>query len=151
MSPLAVGEPAPWFATATDNKRANGVALDELAARHIVLFLFGSARRPDVAEVLSALGRRNDLPEHKYALLLGVGNDPDDFNRPYAHQQHAGQLFLWDSGSAVAKRYGAANPTGTETPSAIRPCAYILNPGLQFAEIIPLTEPTAFVEQTGQC
>src|SRR3954471_7114423 len=81
FSHLSIGEPAPWFSATTRTDHHGTVALDELAGRYIVLFFFGSAARPDVAEVLAALAIRNDLLDHKRALLLGISNDPDDFNQ----------------------------------------------------------------------
>jgi peroxiredoxin len=144
-SPLNVGEPAPWFSAATGSSPAGTVAFDELAGRYIVLFFLGSAARPDVAEVLAALGRRNDLLDHKRALLLGISNDPGDFNEERVRQRHAGQLFLWDLNGIAAKQYGVTEPAAAEVPAAVRPVAFILSPTLQIIEIIPLTEPAAFV------
>src|SRR3981081_88714 len=110
IPPLSVGEPAPWFAAATGIDHLDSVTFDELAGRYIVLFFFGTAARPDVAEVLAAIGRRNDLFDDKRALFLGISNDPDDFNQYRVCQHRTGQLFLWDSTGIAAKRYGVVEP-----------------------------------------
>ena len=145
IQPLSVGEPAPWFSAAAGSNHLGTVTFDELAGRYIVLFFFGTAARPDVAEVLAAFGRRNDLFDYKRALLLGISNDPDGFNQGRVHQHHIGQLFLWDSNGTAAKQYGVAEPATTVVPAAIRPVAFILSPMLQIIEIMPLTEPAAFI------
>jgi peroxiredoxin/predicted 2-oxoglutarate/Fe(II)-dependent dioxygenase YbiX len=145
IQPLSVGEPAPWFSAVTGSNHLDTVTFDELAGRYIVLFFFGTAARPGVAEVLAAFGRRNDLFDHKRALLLGISNDPDDFNQGRVHQHHTGQLFLWDSNGIAAKQYGVAEPAMVEVPAAIRPVAFLLSPSLQIIEIISLTEAAVFI------
>ena len=142
---LSVGEPAPWFSAATGSNHLDTVMFDELAGRYIVLFFFGTAARPDVAQVLAAFGRRNDLFDYNRALLLGVSNDPGSFNEGGVQQHHTGQLFLWDSNGIAAKEYGVAEPAMPEVPAAIRPVAFILSPTLQIIEIISLSEPAVFI------
>jgi peroxiredoxin len=142
IQPLSVGEPAPWFSAATTSDDRNTVVFDEFAGRYIVLFFFGSAARPDVAEVLAEFEHHNDLFDYKRALFLGISNDPGDFNEGRARQQHAGQVYLWDTNGSAAKHYAVPDP---EKPfSVIRPIAFILSPTLQILEIVRLTEPAAF-------
>ncbi|MCP3390675.1 2OG-Fe(II) oxygenase [Bradyrhizobium sp. CCGB12] len=145
-SPLSVGEPAPWFSAATDRSSASTVAFDELAGRYIVLFFMGSAARPDAVEVLATLARRDNLLDHEHALLLGISSDPNDFEQERARQWPPGQLLLWDQNSMIAKKYGVTEPAAGP-PATIRPAAFILSPTLQIIEILPLTEPAAFVER----
>ncbi len=142
IKPLSAGEPAPWFSAAIGNT-AEKIAFDELAGRHIVLFFFGSAVRPDMAKTLEALGRHTDLFDHKQALLLSVSDNPDDFHQGRVHQRSPGQLSVLDADGAVAKHYGLAVPA----PTRIRPTAFILSPTLQILEIVPFTEPAAFSQQ----
>jgi predicted 2-oxoglutarate/Fe(II)-dependent dioxygenase YbiX/peroxiredoxin len=143
----SVGEPAPWFSAATGSNTRETLAFDELAGRYILLFFFGTAARPEVAAVLAALGRRPDLLDHKRALLLGISNDRDDFAKARLRQNDAGHLFLWDSNGFAAEQYGAAERGPAQIPAAVRPVAFILSPALQIIEIIPLTEPSAFVRR----
>jgi hypothetical protein len=133
IPPLSVGEPAPWFSATTGSKHLDTVAFDELGGRS------------DVAEVLAAFRRRNDLLDHKRALFVGVSNDPDDFNQGRVRPHHPGELYLWDTNGTAAKQYAVAGPDPAETPSTIRPIAFILSPALQIIQIIPLAEPTAFI------
>lgn len=146
-APLSAGEPAPWFSAANISNRAEMIAFDELAGRHIVLFFFGSATRRDVAEALAALGRRDYLFDSKRALLVGISNDADDFDQARVRSREPGQLFLLDSSGFAAKQYGLADPAKAVVPPAIPSIAFILSPALQIIKIVPLTEPTEFDEQ----
>ncbi|MCK1313547.1 MULTISPECIES: 2OG-Fe(II) oxygenase [unclassified Bradyrhizobium] len=143
--PLNVGEPAPWFSASTGTQLRNTIAFDELAGRLIVLFFFGTAARPSVAEALSAFEKHDDLFDGKRALFVGVSNDPDDFRLERVRHDRAGQLFLFDSTGAILRRYVAPEePTALAT---IEPAAFILSPALQIIEIVRLAQPTGFVGQ----
>jgi peroxiredoxin len=145
ISPLCVGEPAPWFSAAYGSDGLGPTAFDELAGRYIVLFFFGTAARPEVAEVLAAFGHRNDLFGDKCALFVGVSNDPDDFNQGRVRQHGAAQLFLLDASGVVTRQYVSAESVAGRASAAIRPIAFVLSPALQIIEIVALAEPAAFV------
>jgi peroxiredoxin/predicted 2-oxoglutarate/Fe(II)-dependent dioxygenase YbiX len=144
IKPLSAGEPAPWF-SATAGNTAEIIAFDELGGRHIVLFFFGSAARPDIAKTLDEFKRHDGLFDHEHSLFLGVSNDPDDFHKKRVDPRPAGQLIVLDSGGLVAKQYGLSDPAPAGT--GIPPTAFILSPALQILEIIPFTEPAVFTEQ----
>jgi predicted 2-oxoglutarate/Fe(II)-dependent dioxygenase YbiX/peroxiredoxin len=144
-SPLNVGEPAPWFAAATDSNHSGGVMFDELAGRYIVLFFFGSAARPDAAEVLAAFERRNDLFDDGRALFVGISNDAEDFNQGRVRQHHAAQLFLLDSNGVATRQYLSQPAAVGRALAPIRPTAFVLSPALQIIEIVALAEPATFV------
>ncbi|SPP93920.1 2OG-Fe(II) oxygenase [Bradyrhizobium vignae] len=144
MPSPAAGEPAPWFPATTVSEPSETVAFDELAGRYIVLFFLASAARPDVAEILAALKRREDLFDGQRALLVGITNDPDDFEKQRL-QNDAGQLFLHDSTGLAATRYGLADPACV-TSDTISPVAFILSPALQIIDIVHLTETTRFLD-----
>lgn len=141
---LSVGEPAPWFSV-TAGHTTEKIAFDELAGRHIVLFFFGSAERPDIRAALSTLADRSDLFDHTRALFLGISNDPTDFHQGRGHQRPPGQLIGLDSDGLVAKHYGLMDPTAGTT--GVRPTAFIMSPKLQILDIVPFAEPTAFAER----
>lgn len=143
--PLSPGEPAPWFSAAASANARDTVAFDELAGRYMVLFFFGGAARPDVAEAIAALARRHDVFGEKRAVLLGITKDPKDFERDCLRERNAGQLFLWDSNGGAARQYGLA----ATNDAAFRPVAFILSPVLQIIDIVPFAEPAIFVERIG--
>jgi len=143
--PPRPGEPAPWFSAAASANGIDAVAFDELAGRYIVLFFFDNVARPEVAEAITALRRRQDLFGDKRAVLLCISGDPNDFDRDCVGERNAGQLLLWDSNGAAARQYGLASANHT----GISPCAFILSPVLQIIESVPFAEPAKFVERIG--
>jgi peroxiredoxin len=147
ISPLSVGEPAPWFSAATGGDHPDAVTFDELAGRYIVLFFFGTATRPDVAEALTALGRRTDLFDREHALLVGISNDRDDFSQGRVRADHGGQLFLVDASGIAAKQYGVVDPAAAVVAAAVRPVAFMLSPALKIIEIVPLADTAGFVRR----
>lgn len=147
LSPLNVGEPAPWFSAATGTNGSDAATFDELAGRYIVLFFLGSAARSDVAEALDMLGRRSDLFDTQRALLVGISNDPRDFSQGRLQQRGAGQLFLLDPGGIVARQYVSAAAIAGPIHMAIKPIAFLLSPSLQIIDIMPMAEPAALAGQ----
>jgi peroxiredoxin len=147
IQPLSVGEPAPWFSAATGSDTLDTVTIDELAGRYIVLFFFGTAARPDVAEVFATFERCDNVFDHKRALFLGISNDPDDFTQGRVHPHRPGQLYLWDTNGAAVRRYAVAPTDTAVVPATIPPVAFILTPTLQIVEIVRLVEPATFVRQ----
>jgi peroxiredoxin len=143
IQPLGVGDPAPWFTAATGNHRK--IAFDEFAGRYIVLFFFGSAAQPAVAEVLAEFELHNDVFDYKRILFLGISDDPSDFSQGRVHPRPPGKIYLWDTNGAAAKQYALASPDTEEAPSTIRPIAFILSPTLQILEIVRLAEPATFI------
>lgn len=141
-SHLSVGEPAPWFFAAASKNQLDTVAFDELAGRYIVLFFFGDAAPPEVAEAIGAFRRREDLFDGTRAVLLGISNTPKVFEQDDAGQRPRGQIFLWDSNGMAAKHYLMA-----EAPTDIRPIAFIMDPALQIVAIVPLTKSAEFICQ----
>lgn len=145
-TPLSVGEPAPWFSAAEGLNRSGGVLLDELAGRHIVLFFFGTAVRPDVVEALAWFSDRDDLFDDKRCLLLGISNDPDDFREGRLGQSSSGRRMLLDLGGVVTRQYLSA-PVAGKVQGGGRPIAFVLSPALQIVGIVELAESAAFVAQ----
>jgi predicted 2-oxoglutarate/Fe(II)-dependent dioxygenase YbiX/peroxiredoxin len=146
ISPLNVGEPAPWF-SAVGSNQGGVVMLDELAGRYIVLFFFGAAARPDVAEVLASVGERNDLFDYKHRLFVGISNDPEDFAQGRVRQCHPAQLILLDPGGAATRLYVSAPRPAGQVSAAIPPIAFVLSPSLQIVEIIEFGHVATFVER----
>lgn len=142
IKPPSVGEPAPWFALTTGNA-AERIAFDEMGGRHIVLFFFGSAGQPEMAKTWQALERHHDVFDEKRALLMGISNDPNDFQQGRIRQRSTGTIVGLDAAGYAAKFYGLVAPAS----GGLRPAAFILSPTLQILEIVPFTEQAAFTEQ----
>ena len=120
--------------------------LDELAGRHIVLFFFGAAVRPDVVEALAWFSDRDDLFDDKNCLFLGISNDPNDFSAGRLRQSSSGQRMLLDIGGVVTRQYLSA-PVAGQTQGGGRPIAFVLGPALQIVGIVELAEPVTFIAQ----
>lgn len=146
ISPLSIGEPAPWF-SAVGSDRCSAVMLDELAGRTIVLFFFGTAVWPDVAEVLASIRDRHDLFDDEHCLFIGISNDPQDFSQGRLGRSRQAQLTLLDSAGVATRRYVSVSSGPGKGASPIRPIAFVLSPALQIVEIIELREPAKFVER----
>ena len=145
-SPLNIGEPAPWFSVPSGSDGRGAVMLDELAGRTIVLFFFGSAGRPEVAEVLGSIRDRHDLFDGERCLYIGISNDPQDFSQGRLGQSRE-VLTLLDSAGVATRQYVSVSSGPGQGAAPIRPVAFVLSPALQIVEIIELTEPAKFVER----
>jgi peroxiredoxin/predicted 2-oxoglutarate/Fe(II)-dependent dioxygenase YbiX len=146
ISPLSVGDPAPWFAAASGPNDSGRVSFDELAGRHIVLFFFDAATRPDVAEALAALSHRRDLFDGARALLVGISCDSRDVAAG-SPSRGEGQLLLCDVRREAATQYGIAEPDAGGRPAVVRPTVFVLGPALQIIDVVPLTAPAALVDR----
>src|SRR5260221_6068607 len=134
----SAGEPAPWFA------RPDIGAFDEMAGRHIVLFFFGTAGRPDVAAVLVEYERRTDLFDGEHAAFLGISNDPEDRDHGRVGQTRRGQRYLWDFDGALTALYGVVESAAAAVAVKTPPTAFVISPILQIIDVVPLDEPAAF-------
>jgi len=88
------GEPAPFFAAATDG--VDRYSLDVAAGRWIVLMIFGTLAEPASAEGLRLALDRADLFNGTDAAFFGVSVDPADrLQRGLANLAPAVRFF-WD-------------------------------------------------------
>src|SRR5881227_3638191 len=75
-TPLEVGEPAPFFAAATDG--VDRYSLDVAAGRWIVLMIFGTLSEPAAYEALHLAMTRGAIFNGADAAFFGVSVDPAD-------------------------------------------------------------------------
>lgn len=143
---LDIGDPAPWF-SAIKGDDLQPVAFDELAGRPILLFIFGTASRPDLAAGLASLDPRGEIFDGKRALFLGVSSDPDDFKLGRLPNR-AGHLYLLDVSSNAARRFGVATAASPTAPAAVQPTAFLLSAALQILKIAPFAGPDDFVQHS---
>jgi predicted 2-oxoglutarate/Fe(II)-dependent dioxygenase YbiX/peroxiredoxin len=139
MAALEIGEPAPWFAVSAASGEAR-VVLDELAGRHIVLFLYGVASDPMVASALAGFDERG-MFEAGGNQFVGVGMA--DGPAP----QRPGWHFAHDPRGLVARHYGVCPPEGEVGPDGIRPTAFVLSPALQVLAIVAADDATGLIER----
>src|SRR5580704_12781891 len=120
-----VGEPAPFFAAATDG--VERYSLDVAAGRWIVLMFFGTTAQLAPAEGLATVLRRRALFNGPDAAFFGVSIDPEDRAQRGLANSEPGVRFFWDFDLAVTRLYGAADQAN------LQPCLFLIDPAFRIA------------------
>lgn len=131
-----VGEPAPFFAAATDG--VDRYSLDVAAGRWIVLMIFGTAGEPASHEALLAALSRADMFNGADAAFFGVSADPADKAQRGLANVEPGVRFFWDFDCTVARLYGVADA------QHLKPAVFLIDPTFRIAMSAPI-EATALV------
>ena len=114
-----VGEPAPFFAAATDG--IERYSLDVVAGRWIVLMFFGTAGQAATAEGLARALERRELFDGPNAAFFGVSIDPADRDERGLVNSDPGVRFFWDFDLAVTRLWGVADE------SNFQPCLFLID------------------------
>ncbi|MBI4206843.1 MAG: 2OG-Fe(II) oxygenase [Betaproteobacteria bacterium] len=131
MTPLAPGEPAPWFTCRT--RRNEHYAFDTVAGRHVVLCFFGSAAHPAAARVLSEVARHRSRFDDRDVCFFGVSVDPEDETGERVSDAIPGIRYFWDFDRSVSALYGAARGN-----DVYQPLTYLLDPALRILAVLPV-------------
>ena len=134
--PPMFGEPAPWFAAATDTTaRFN---FDTVGGRWVLLLFFGTlSPEPTRLALERVLGARG-LFDDARACFFGVSVDPTDRAQGRIEPQLPGVRYFHDHDGAVSRLYGVLDAAGR-----YRPMVFLLDPTLRVAAC-------GGIEQTGQ-
>ena len=135
----AIGEPAPFFAAATDG--IDSYSLDVAAGRWIVLMIFGSAAHPAAHDALHLALSQADLFNGADAAFFGVSVDPADRSERGLANAGAGVRFFWDFDGAVARLYGAADDAQLE------PCLFLIDPAFRITMVEPIEATGAVLDR----
>lgn len=135
----AVGEPAPFFAAATDG--IERYSLDVAAGRWIVLMFYGSAADPTAHDALHLALTRAALFNGFDAAFFGVSVDPADRVERGLGNAGAGVRFFWDFDGTVARLYGAADEM------ELRPCLFLIDPAFRIAMAEPIAATAAVLDR----
>ena len=125
-----VGEPAPFFAAATDG--VERYSLDVAAGRWIVLMIFGSAAEPASHDALLHALTRAELFNGADAAFFGVSVDPADKAQRGLANAEPGVRFFWDFDCAVARLYGLADE------DVLKPAIFLIDPAFRIALAAPI-------------
>ena len=125
-----VGEPAPFFAAATDG--VSHYSLDVVAGRWIVLMFFGTAGQADTADGLIQAIERRELFDGRNAAFFGVSVDPLDRAERGLINSDPGIRFFWDFDMAVTRLYGLLQV------GAMRPGVFLIDPAFRIAMSAPI-------------
>jgi peroxiredoxin/predicted 2-oxoglutarate/Fe(II)-dependent dioxygenase YbiX len=143
---LLPGDPAPTFRQRTlSNPR---YAFDTAAGRHLVLFFFGSAARPEAQRALAAFHALDTLFDDHHAAFFGVSNDPRDAEEKRVRPRVPGIRYLWDFDGRVAGLYGLGEPAAlAAAPQALQPVAFVISPSLQLLARVDAADPADIAAQ----
>jgi peroxiredoxin len=125
-----VGEPAPFFAAATDG--VDRYSLDVAAGRWIVLMFFGTAGQAAPAEGLAQAMERRALFNGRDAAFFGVSVDPADRSQRGLANSEPGVRFFWDFDLAVSRLYGIADEAN------LQPGLFLIDPAFRIAMSAPI-------------
>ncbi|HZZ33562.1 MAG TPA: redoxin domain-containing protein [Phenylobacterium sp.] len=137
-----VGEPAPFFAAATDG--VERYSLDVVAGRWIVLMFFGTAGQPATAEGLAVALERRTLFNGADAAFFGVSVDPADRAQRGLANSDPGVRFFWDFDLAVTRLYGAADEAN------LKPCLFLIDPAFRIAMSAPIEATSVVLDRLEQ-
>jgi predicted 2-oxoglutarate/Fe(II)-dependent dioxygenase YbiX/peroxiredoxin len=137
-----VGEPAPFFAAATDG--VERYSLDVVAGRWIVLMFFGTAGQAATAEGLARALERRALFDGPNAAFFGVSIDPADRAERGLVNSDPGVRFFWDFDLAVARLWGVADAAN------FQPCLFLIDPAFRIAMSAPIDAVDVVLDRLAQ-
>jgi peroxiredoxin/predicted 2-oxoglutarate/Fe(II)-dependent dioxygenase YbiX len=133
------GEPAPFFAAATDG--VDRYSLDVAAGRWIVLMIFGTLAEPASFEAVSQALDRAELFNGADAAFFGVSVDPADKTQRGLANVDPGVRFFWDFDCTVARLYGVADATH------LKPAVFLIDPAFRIAMAAPIEAAPAVLDR----
>lgn len=128
-TPLAAGEPAPWFECRTRSRER--FAFDTIAGRYIVLCFFGSAGDPVAAQLVRQIEASRTRFDDIHLSFFGVSVDPEDERQHRVSESLPGIRYFWDFDRAVSALYGAVQAGGD-----YRGLTYVLDPALRVLAVL---------------
>ena len=137
-----VGEPAPFFAAATDG--VERYSLDVAAGRWIVLMFFGTAGQEATAEGLAKAIARRELFNGRDAAFFGVSVDPADRSHRGLANSDPGVRFFWDFDLAVSRLYGLADADN------LQPGLFLIDPAFRIAMSAPIDATDLVLDRLAQ-
>ena len=129
--PLSVGEPAPWFITAsTTNPKYH---FGSVAGRYVLLCFLNTASTDISQKVLTDLQHHRAILDDEFCCFFGVSTDPDDQKFSRLKEDIPGIRFLWDFEKRISQQFDVIDQDGT-----YHPCTYVLDERLRVLAVIPL-------------
>jgi peroxiredoxin len=137
--PLEAGEPAPFFAAATDG--VDRYSLDVAAGRWIVLMIFGTLAEPTSYDNLHLAMTRGAMFDGANAAFFGVSVDPADRAERGLVNAEPGVRFFWDFDCAVARLYGVTDGVH------LKPSLFLIDPAFRIAMAAPIEATAAVLDR----
>ncbi|HEY0435091.1 MAG TPA: 2OG-Fe(II) oxygenase [Phenylobacterium sp.] len=139
LNPLEPGEPAPFFAAATDG--VDRYSLDVAAGRWIVLMIFGTLAEPNSYDNLHLAMTRGAMFDGTSAAFFGVSVDPADRTERGLVNAEPGVRFFWDFDCAVARLYGVTDGV------SLKPSLFLIDPAFRIAMAAPIEATAAVLDR----
>jgi predicted 2-oxoglutarate/Fe(II)-dependent dioxygenase YbiX/peroxiredoxin len=127
--PLAVGEPAPWFAARTRTRER--YAFDTVAGRYVVLAFVGPAAEPHARALLEGVRAARSRFDDTQLAFFGVSTEAADADHALLQDAIPGIRFFFDEAREVSGLYGALAPDGS-----YRAVTYVLDPALRVLAVL---------------
>ena len=130
---LSVGEPAPWFTTAsTTNPKYH---FESVAGRYVLLCFLKSSQNVASQKVLADLAQYREVFDDDFCCFFGISIDPEDQQFSRLQEQIPGVRFLWDFDQSISQQLGVADQNDT-----YHLCTYILDERLRVLAVLPFAE-----------
>ena len=139
---LSVGDPAPFFAAATDG--IEQYSLDVAAGRWIVLMMFGTLSEPASKQALDLVLARRRIFNDTDAAFYGVTVDPVDRSHRGLANSNPGVRYFWDFDCAVSRLYGVADG------QHLKPTIFLLDPAFRIAMAEPVENAAQVLDRLAQ-
>jgi predicted 2-oxoglutarate/Fe(II)-dependent dioxygenase YbiX/peroxiredoxin len=100
---------------------------------------FGSAAAPNAVDALKAVEANRACFDDERASFFGVSIDPLDQSLARVRESMPGIRFIWDSGGAVSRSYGAISVDASlqEGSATVRMFWIVLDPTLRVMKVFP--------------
>ena len=133
LTPLTVGEHAPWFHLSTGTRQR--FSFDTIAGRHVVMVFFGSATQAEAYQVLQRLQSLRSVFDDERVSFFGVTTDRDDVQLGRVQDSLPGVRYVHDFDGKVSTLYRARLEDGSH-----RAVTYLLDPALRVLTRLDWTE-----------
>lgn len=147
MSPLEIGDPAPWFSLPSTNNALFHFAT--VAGRRNLLFFFASTAFSQIQIILKSFQELSEEFQNLQVNLFGVSVDPTDKEQNKPTAVAPSFIFFWDLEKTISEQYGVCREVEENAVAGVQyaPQTFVLNENLQIINIIPMGDPHQHVQQ----
>jgi peroxiredoxin/predicted 2-oxoglutarate/Fe(II)-dependent dioxygenase YbiX len=147
MSPLEIGDPAPWFSIPSTNNALFHFAT--VAGRRNILFFFASTAFTQIQIILKSFQELSEEFQNLQVNLFGVSVDPTDKEQNKPTAVAPSFIFFWDLEKTISEQYGVCREVEENGVAGVQyaPQTFVLNENLQIINIFPMGDPHQHVQQ----
>ncbi len=146
MSPLTIGDRAPWFSPTAATSEASGQDFI-MGGYRAVLFFFGSSRNPLVKQTVAAFCTAQARFEQLGIHFFGVSIDPSDRDLEATVPPTSHFHWLWDFTGEISMRYGLCQLGQQGQGITYDPTSFVVSENLQILNVFPLETQLTHAQQ----